>query len=361
MLSQLLLLFGFFSLILVLVYWLNRAVVLFDQLISDGQSALVFLEFTALSLPNVIRLVLPIGAFASAVYVANRLISESEMVVMQATGFSSFRLARPVLVFGLCVAVMLAILTNALVPMSLSRLAERSSEVSQNLVAQLLNPGEFQHPAPGATVYIRDITDGGELQGVLIVDARAETETRTYSADRAFLVRQEGSPKLVMFDGQSQVLTHSTNALSITQFADFAFDIGSFLTEPKTRAPSIKELSTFELLRPTDLPARQAGLRAYEGHNRIAQPLLCVVTALVGFATLLLGSFSRFGVWRQIIGAVFILILIKTVEGAITEVVRSDPTLWALTYLPALLGLVVSIVLLQLAQKPSLIKRRAST
>ena len=42
------------------VYWVNRAVGLFDQLIGDGQSALVFLEFSILTLPNVIRLVLPI-------------------------------------------------------------------------------------------------------------------------------------------------------------------------------------------------------------------------------------------------------------------------------------------------------------
>ena len=40
LLSQLLGLFGFFSLVLVAVYWINRAVGLFDQLIGDGQSAL---------------------------------------------------------------------------------------------------------------------------------------------------------------------------------------------------------------------------------------------------------------------------------------------------------------------------------
>ena len=81
-------LFGFFALVLVLVYWVNRAVVLFDQLIANGQSAAVFLEFTALSLPNVIRIVLPIAAFAGTVYATNRLMSESELVVVQATGFS---------------------------------------------------------------------------------------------------------------------------------------------------------------------------------------------------------------------------------------------------------------------------------
>ena len=104
LLSQLMVLFGFFALVLVLVYWINRAVVLFDQLIADGQSAVVFLEFTALTLPNVIRAVLPVAVFASSVYVTNRLSSESELVVVQSTGFSAFRLARPILVFGILVA-----------------------------------------------------------------------------------------------------------------------------------------------------------------------------------------------------------------------------------------------------------------
>ena len=65
-LSQLMMLFGFFSLVLVSVYWVNRAVRLFDQLIADGQSAWVFLEFTALSLPYVNWLVLPVSAFAAS-------------------------------------------------------------------------------------------------------------------------------------------------------------------------------------------------------------------------------------------------------------------------------------------------------
>ena len=47
----------------------------------------MFLEFTALALPNVIRLVLPLSAFAATIYVTNRLSAESELTVMQATGF----------------------------------------------------------------------------------------------------------------------------------------------------------------------------------------------------------------------------------------------------------------------------------
>jgi lipopolysaccharide export system permease protein len=126
LLTQLLAVFGFFALVLVLVYWVNRAVGLFDQLIGDGQTALVFLEFSVLTLPNVISLVLPIAAFAAAVFVANRLTQDSEMVVMQATGFSSFRLARPVLIFGLIVAAGLLVLTHVLVPASREALDRKS-------------------------------------------------------------------------------------------------------------------------------------------------------------------------------------------------------------------------------------------
>ena len=72
-LGQLMVLFGFFSLVLVSVYWINRAVVLFDTLIGSGHSTLVFLEFSVLSLPNVIRTSLPLAEFAAAV---DRLLAE---------------------------------------------------------------------------------------------------------------------------------------------------------------------------------------------------------------------------------------------------------------------------------------------
>ena len=105
-----------FSLVLVSVYWINRAVILFDRLIADGQPASLFLEFTALSLPNVIRMVLPMSAFAASVYVTNRLAFEGELVVMQATGYSPWRLARPVVMFGFIVWTFMMVLTQYLVP-----------------------------------------------------------------------------------------------------------------------------------------------------------------------------------------------------------------------------------------------------
>ena len=94
LLSQFLLLFGFFALVLVSIFWINSAVRLFDQLIADGQSAGIVLQYTLLSLPRVIGMILPIAGFAGVVYVTNRLAGDSEMVVLRSSGISPWRLAR---------------------------------------------------------------------------------------------------------------------------------------------------------------------------------------------------------------------------------------------------------------------------
>src|SRR5690606_24377518 len=190
-LSQLLTLFGFFALVLVSVYWINRAVSLFDDLLSDGQTALVVLEFTALTLPIVISVVLPVAAFAASAYGTNRLTGESEMVAMQAAGLSPWRLARPVLVFGIFVGLLVAILVHGLVPMARARLAERETAIAENVTAQFLRPGEFQYPTEGVTLFIREVAKDGRLLDLFIEDARNPDNQTIYSSEEALVVRKD--------------------------------------------------------------------------------------------------------------------------------------------------------------------------
>jgi lipopolysaccharide export system permease protein len=96
-----------------------------------------------------------------------------------------------------------------------------------------------------------------------------------------------------------------------------------------------------------------ATLRA-EGHDRIAETWLALVAALLGFATLLQGQFSRFGAWRQIVSATFLVILVKGIETLTTAAVRDTPDRWWLAYLPVLAGLAVVATLLARVTSPAL-------
>ena len=362
MLSQLLVLFGFFSLILVLIYWINRAVRLFDRLIADGQSAWVFLELTSLSLPGLIRVVLPLSAFVAAVYVTNRMSSESELTVVQATGYSPFRLARPVVIFGLIVAAMMSVLTHFLVPMSSERLALRSNEISQNMTARLLTPGEFLTPSDGVTFYIRNITENGEMLDIFIEESINPTQRVTYTASRAYLVRTDNGPQLVMINGLAQNLNRDTGRLTTTGFEDFAYDIGALISDSETLTRTVNGLSTWELLNPTDdtrdlsgLDTAQLQLRA---HDRFAQAALGFVAGLIGFSALIAGGFSRFGLWRNIGLAVFLVVVLKLLESTGASIARTSPNLWVFMYLHGIGGVVISALLLWISARPYIFKRR---
>lgn len=359
LLARLLSLFGFFALVLVSVYWINRAVGLFDQLLADGQTAKVVLEFTALTLPFVIRVVLPIAAFAAAVQVANRLSGDSELVVMQAAGLSPWRLARPVLVFGLIGAVLMALLTHWLVPASRAQLAQRQAEIAENVTAQFLIPGTFLYPADGMTLYIRDISPRGELLGLFLADDRRPDRTVIHTAEKALLVKAETGPKLIMLAGQSQALTRPADGtaprLAVTQFADFTYDLGALVTRKPREARDIDEVSTRALLADPGAVAAATGLRAaelrLELHERLAQPLQAPVAALIGFAALMTGAFSRFGLARQILIAIGALILVQFLMNAVADLARRQPDLAALTWLPVLAGGGIAALMLALAAR----------
>jgi len=355
-LSQLLMLFGFFSLVLVLVYWVNRAVVLFDRLISNGQSALVFLEFTALSLPNVIRVVLPVSAFAASVYVANRLRGDSELVVIQAAGFSPARLVRPVAVFGLICATLAMVLTHVLVPISTDRLDQRSAEIAEDVTAGLLTDGEFLYPSDGITVFIAEITPETELMGLFLSDARDDTRRVTYSARRGLLVRSDLGPRLVMYDGTVQTLDLATQRLATTRFDSFAFDISDLVDPMQSRARDADALSTAELFRATpDLQAETGDDRralVFQGHERFTQALAAMVTPLVGFAVMLLGRFSRFGATPQIVGAVCCLIAVELIDNLAADMVMSGAPM-VMAYSATAFGLLLTAILLWQAARPA--------
>ena len=357
-LKTMLILFGFFALVLVAVYWVNRAVSLFERLIADGQTAMVVLEFTLLTLPVVISVVLPVAAFAATAYGTNRLSGESELVAMQAAGLSPWRLARPVLIFGIVIAMMVAVLVHALVPMSRARLAERQAQIAENVTAQFLNAGVFQYPSKGITLFIREITPLGELEGLFLEDARNAADISSYSAERALLVKSDTGPKLVMVNGviQSLLQTDAAPRLSVTRFANMTYDLGGLMGASSTRGRDLRDYSTAALLTPDQALLDATGAtpeRArLEAHSRIAQPLLSPVAAMLGFATLLVGGFSRFGVWRQVGWAVVALILVQLLTNWAANRAGDNPAQWPLVYLPAVVGAAICVLLLMVAAGP---------
>ncbi len=93
------------------------------------------------------------------------------------------------------------VLANVLVPASQRILSTRSAEIAQNVTARFLNAGQFMHPAKGITLFIREISPTGELLDLFLSDERGADARVIHTARKAFLVRGDTAPKLVMVDG----------------------------------------------------------------------------------------------------------------------------------------------------------------
>ena len=152
---------------------------------------------------------------------------------------------------------------------------------------------------------------------------------------------------------------------SLTRFDTLNLGLGRLIGENDSNATdrrTYRELSTPELLSgDADIAAEvgQAPTKLIvEGHGRINQSLMAIAGPLVGFAALMLGGVSRFGVWKQIFLAVFVIIALQTVSNAMADTTQADPTLWPLIYLPSISGLLIAAAMLWAAAHPNLGRKR---
>ena len=360
--TQYFLMFGFFSLILLFIYWINKAIALFDNLISDGQTFLVFLEFSILTIPPIIPIVAPLAAFAAAIFVTNRLKNDSELTIMQATGFSPLRLSRSIFLFGLVVTIILLIISHYLIPKSNNILLKRQNEVASSLNAKLLKVGSFIHPQNGVTFYIGGISTSGVIEDVFVLDERNKDREIIVTSKSGYLITNNNNPILVLKDGIVQNYDLKSTNLSTIHFQDLSYDLTSWsVKERMSKSKLLLTYSSFDLFKDPELVSILTDSSPIsvleELHSRILTPLLALIAALIGFSALMIGDYSRFGASKQISVGIVILILIKLSESYGNELMLKSQGNWLALYLPVLLGILIFNFMMLLASNQKLLGR----
>ena len=360
--TQYFLMFGFFSLILLFIYWINKAIALFDNLISDGQTFLVFLEFSILTIPPIIPIVAPLAAFAAAIFVTNRLKNDSELTIMQATGFSPLRLSRSIFLFGLVVTIILLIISHYLIPKSNNILLKRQNEVASSLNAKLLKVGSFIHPQNGVTFYIGGISTSGVIEDVFVLDERNKDREIIVTSKSGYLITNNNNPILVLKDGIVQNYDLKSTNLSTIHFQDLSYDLTSWsVKERMSKSKLLLTYSSFDLFKDPELVSILTDSSPIsvleELHSRILTPLLALIAALIGFSAIMIGDYSRFGASKQISVGIVILILIKLSESYGNELMLKSQGNWLALYLPVLIGILIFSFMMLLASNQKLLGR----
>lgn len=332
------------------IIWLTQSLRFIDFIVNRGLSVASFVYLSSLLLPALLSIVLPIALFCAVIFVYNKLIMDSELVVLKSVGVSRFGLAKPAIIVGLLVSAFSYLISLYLLPASYREFKDMQIYVRNNYASVLLQEGVFNSPIQNLTVYIDGRTDDGMLKGLLVHDARNEHSPATMMAQEGRLVDTPSGPRFELVRGNRQEFDKEKGSLSLLYFDRYLLDLGGFVEEPGTRIREARERFLGELFFPLDAkPSMLAQFHA-EGHNRLIWPVYTLIMTLLALAALLPGEFNRRGQWKHILAASIVAVVLVIIGVMQVNVMARFPIAIPAAYGIAL-GLLILLPYLILRQK----------
>jgi lipopolysaccharide export system permease protein len=227
--------FGFAFLVclvvLTLLAWMVGALREFNIMTAQGQSVLVFLAISSLALPALVVVVAPLAVFVAAIWLLQRLNAGSELVVLNAAGYSPARLIAPFAAIAALAAAGIAAITLYGQPASQHELTNWRVAAAADVVQHFLKEGQFT-TLRGYTFHIRERQSDGTLLGIFVQDARDKTKTTTYIAETGKVVDSPSGLILVLNNGSLQQHEggNASNA-SIVTFDQYQFDLSQLAND----------------------------------------------------------------------------------------------------------------------------------
>jgi lipopolysaccharide export system permease protein len=271
------------------VIWITQALRGIDLMTSQGQTILTFLGITSLVIPALVQIISPIALMVAISHTLNKLATDSEIIVMNAAGFSPIRLFRPFAYATCAVALLVAFIAAFLAPDGLRRIKQWDAEITADVLTNILQPGRFAQLDQNLTIRIRERQPGGRLKGIFIDDRRDPKLRTTIVADHGTVVKNDQGSFLILEDGNLERFEIDKREPAMIKFDRNAFDMSQYSRQGHDVTLGIRERYIWELIAPDeDDPVYQQlpGQFRAELHDRFMSPVYPFAFAALTFAFL---------------------------------------------------------------------------
>ncbi len=323
------------------VVWVTQALRQFDLLTSKGQTILVFLTMTGLTIPSLVAIIAPVALFTGVLYCLNKLNGDSELVVMSASGVSPGVLLRPFLILYCMVFALVGAMTLEVMPWSFDLIAELTAKIHADFITNFARAGAFSELEAGFVFHYRERGPDGSLHGVFMQDRRDPAHVTSYIAELGQTVERDGLNYLVLAKGSYQRPQESGDSAIVT-FDNYTIDLSQFTPREET-SKRPRERDTADLLHPDphdETAMRLQGRFRAELLDRLTSPLYAFAAGLIGFAALGEARTTRQGRGVAIGVAVLAFAAVRLMGIAANTFVVSKPHaetfVWALPIIASL-------------------------
>ncbi|HCU59145.1 MAG TPA: hypothetical protein DIC64_04100 [Alphaproteobacteria bacterium] len=335
-----------FSLLAML--WLTQSLRFVEMVTNKGLPLRLFVELTSLLMPRLFVVLSPIALFAAVLFVYNRLLSDRELVIMQAAGISPLRNAASVFVMGILLSFFSIYVQNWGIPQAEGAFRKLEWEVKNNVSHLMFREGEFTNLKTNLTAFITKHEPDGSVLGILISDETKPNQKVTLSAERGRIIYENERPHIILINGARQEIDVESGRFSSLNFSRYSVDLGGF-GKGGLKPASVREKSLKELLNAknnSDLSDADKRKYIVEGNRRITTPWYNLVFALIACTGLLIGNFNRRGQTKIVSLSIFSMILILGLDLIFTNLAGRSLYFLPFLYLNCLLPLISCIYLL---------------
>ena len=323
------------------VIWITQALRGIDLMTSQGQTIVTFLGITSLVIPALVLVIAPIALMIAISHTLNKLATDSEVIVMNAAGFSPFRLFVPFFYATCVVAAVVAFIAAYLAPDGMRRIKQWDAEITADILTNILQPGRFAQLDKDLTVRIRERQPGGVLAGIFVDDRRDPKERVTIIADHGTILKNENGSYLVLEDGNLERFEAGKRDPVLVAFGRYAFDMSKFSNSGRDVTLGIRERYLWELMKPAaDDPVYQqlSGQFRAELHDRFLAPLYPFAFSVLAFAFLGTPRTTRQSRGFAIGCAVFAVFGLRMAGFACSVMTVKNPAAAAVQYLMLVLA-----------------------
>ena len=322
------------------VIWVTSALRELDLVTGKGQSILMFLYFTMLSIPALVMIIAPLALFISIIYSLNKLNGDSELIVMNAAGVPPLRILRPFLILTILVSVLVGAITIKIMPDSFRELRNLLIKIRTDVITQFVQEGKFVTLDQGITFHYREKGPNGTLRGIMFQDRRNLNMVSTYLAERGRMVEVDDTPYFILEKGSLQRQDKARTESALVYFERYALDMDQLSDGKGQISYKPRERTTGELL---NLDMQDGHVRTQFGrfraelHERFSQPLYAFATLAIGFAALGSARTTRQG-RGSAMAAAGISMLVLRIAGfwASSVAVRSATGVYVMYLVPLL-------------------------
>ncbi|MEM7617676.1 MAG: LPS export ABC transporter permease LptF, partial [Pseudomonadota bacterium] len=291
-----------FTITLTLVIWLVQSLRFIDLIVNKGLYFIDFIFLSSLIIPSLILVILPISLFSAMIFIYNKLISESELIVMRSSGLSHFQLAKPAIITACLVTIFGYLISLYVMPATFRAFKDKQAFIRDNYASLLFREKVFNSLTPEITIYIDNREYDGSFKGILVHDNRNAKHPVTMMAEEGKLIQDEqGNNIFNLLNGNRQEINRNNGQLSLLNFSQYNLDISQYNDEsPIIRQREPKERYMHELLKPDKNISPNLKKELFiEAHRRISWPLFNVTLTLIAISTILSGQLNRRGLWKR--------------------------------------------------------------